>query len=110
MAFHNLTVMARRRPTHPTRDAGRQQSTLALVVVLGKEITVVSAPLEDRQIHHFLWMERGIGSNHRAAIPILTRGFGSEPPSGVPSGLQEKAPLSAGLELARGWRSLLARP
>src|SRR5262249_34918885 len=29
---------------------------------------------------------------------------------GVPSGLQEKAPLSAGLELARGWRSLLARP
>jgi len=56
------------------------------------------------------WMERGDSSNHRATIPILTREFGSEPPSGVPSGLQEKAPLSAGLELARGWRSLLARP
>src|SRR5262245_60824460 len=55
-------------------------------------------------------MERGDSSNHRATIPILTREFGSEPPSGVPSGLQEKAPLSAGLELARGWRSLLARP
>src|SRR5262249_33682262 len=55
MAFRNLTVIARPRPTHldphGTRLANNQLWRWWWFWVM-PEITVVSAPLEDRQIHH----------------------------------------------------------